>query len=149
MTRAERFKEKLVEEAAFLKSIVGKYLTSEEKNKFRDTFVWREFRKKFSDGVDFISLKKLPKKWNLHHMSLSPYTYTDLNDKLFVSLSSKNHELLHHFYGMYRKDRAVLDRFKELLDRMCEINEDKDICDYRAEYMRKIKPVKRERKNKK
>jgi hypothetical protein len=148
MTRAERLKEKLLEEALFLKSIVGKYLTSDDKNRFRDTSVWKTFRKKFSNKPDALSLKKLPKRWNLHHMSLSPYNYTCLDESLFIPLGSKNHEIIHHLYGLYRKDKAILDRLKDILDTMCEINSGKDICDFRTEYMRNNKPVKRERKGK-
>lgn len=127
MTRAERLKEKLLEETRFLKSIEGKYLTSDDKNKFRNTSVWKTFRKKFCGKLDALSLKKLPKRWNLHYLSLSPYNYTRLDESFFIPLGSKNHEIIHHLYGLYRKDKAVLDRLKDILDLMCEINSGKEI----------------------
>lgn len=137
MTRAEQKREKLKKEEEFVESLKGKYLNQQEKSKFRNTSIWKEFRKKFSKTVDAITLRKLPKRYNLHHLSLSPYEYTNLKMNRFVPLSSSMHDAVHLFYNYYRKDRNVLKRLKKILDLMVEINDGKDICDYRKENKKK------------
>jgi len=133
MTREELKKEKLRKEKEFLKSIEGKYLNQQEKSKFRETSVWKEFRKKFIGKEDPVTLKKLTKKFNLHHLSLSPKEYQNLKMNRFVPLGSQCHDVVHWLYGYYRKDRNIIKRLKSLLDRMIQINDGKDICDYRKE----------------
>ncbi len=133
MTRKELKEKKLKEEKKFLESIKGKYLNQNEKSKFRTTSVWKEFRKRFVSRTDPVTLKKLPKRFNLHHMCLNPLEYQNLKMDLFEALSPAVHDNLHWLYGYYRKDKDVLKRIKKLLDRMVEINDGKDICDYRKE----------------
>ena len=133
MTRKELKEKKLKEEKKFLESIKGKYLNQNEKSKFRTTSVWKEFRKRFIGKVDPVTLKKLPKRFNLHHMDLCPKNYTDLKANKFVALGNKPHEIIHYLYGYYRYDKDILKRIKKILDLMVEINDGKDICDYRKE----------------
>lgn len=137
MTRAEQKKEKLKKEQDFIESCKGKYLNQQEKSKFRETTVWKEFRKKFVGKQDPITLKKLTKKFNLHHLSLSPFEYTNLKPDRFIPLGSQCHDFLHWCYGYYRKDKNFIKRLKRELDRMVEINDGKDICDYRKEMKKK------------
>ncbi len=47
--------------------------------------------------------------------------------------------LLEFLYGYYRKDKQILKRLKRILDRMVEINDGKDICDYKKELNKKSK----------
>ena len=133
MTRKELQLEKAKKEKAFLESIKNKYLNQQEKTKFRETSVWKEFRKRFSGRQDPITLKKLPKRYNLHHMDLSPLNYSNLKMDRFVPLGSTTHDIVHYLYGYYRKDKEILKRLKKILDKMVEINDGKDICDYRKE----------------
>ena len=133
MTRKEMKEKKLKEERKFLESIKGKYLNQQEKSKFRNTSVWKDFRKKFIGKVDPITLKKLPKRFNLHHLNLCPKNYTDLRMDSFVPLNSSTHDIVHYIYGYYRHDKQILKRLQKILDLMVEINDGKDICDYRKE----------------
>ena len=133
MTRKEQKILKLKKEEEFLKSIQGKYLNQTEKSKFRETTVWKEFRKKFIGKQDPITLKKLPKRFNLHHMNLRPDCYMELKMDNFEALNGTTHDLVHYLYGYYRKDKNILKRLQRILDRMVEINDGKDICDYRKE----------------
>jgi len=138
VTREEQKKEKLKKEQDFIKSIKGKYVNQSEKSKFRETTVWKEFRKKFVGKQDPITLKKLPKRFNLHHMNLCPLDYTELKMDSFVPLNGTTHDLVHYLYGYYRKDKNVLKRLKTVLDKMVEINDGKDICDYKKELKKQI-----------
>lgn len=139
MTRKEQQIEKAKKEKQLLESFKGKYLNQQEKAKFRETSVWKEFRKKFSGKQDPITLKKLPKRYNLHHMNLNSCFYTELKESNFVPLNGTTHDIVHFLYGYYRKDKNVLKRLKKILDKMIEINDGKDICDFRKEYKEKSK----------
>lgn len=133
MTREEQKKEKLKKEQEFIESIKGKALNQQEKSKFRETTVWKDFRNPFKGEVDPITLKKLPKRFNLHHMCLNPSEYIILKKDRFVPLNGTTHDIVHYLYGYYRKDKDVLKRLKRILDCMVEINDGKDICDYKKE----------------
>lgn len=131
MTRIEKQKKKLEDEEIFLKSIEGVYLSSDQKEKFRKTSVWKNFKKSFSTKVDAISLKKLPKRWQLHHMDLNPSHYSNLNKDAFIPLNGLTHKLTHYLYSIYRNDKDVLKRLKKILDKMDKINNGMDILDYK------------------
>ena len=132
MKRSELIKARLVEENSFIKSIKGKCLTSLEKSKFRRTRFWKEFRSGFKDKVDPITLKKVPKNFQLHHMRLDPCKYTDLDEKYFVPLNGTTHDILHYLYEYYRKDKTILKRIEFLLDEMVEWNDSKNIRDFKS-----------------
>ena len=139
MTRAEQKKEKLKKEKEFIESIKGKALNQQEKAKFRETTVWKDFRNPFKGEVDPITLRKLPKRFALHHLCLNPREYMVLIKSRFRPHNSKMHEILHYLYGYYRKDRDILKRLKKELDLMVELNDGKDICDYKKELNKKSK----------
>lgn len=131
MTRAEKQKKKLEDESAFIESINGIYLSSELKEKFRKTSKWKDFKKGFSTDVDAISLKKLPKRWQLHHMDLDPSHYTILKKDNFLPLNGLSHKLVHYLYSIYRNDKDVLKRLKKILDKMDMLNNGMDILNYK------------------
>lgn len=133
MTREEKRKEKERIEKEFIDSLKNKNITSEQKAKFRTTSIWKNFKKSFTDTVkiDPVSLRKLPKRAQLHHMNLSPKSYTDLKKSNFVLVNGEVHEIIHYLYGIYRKDRDVLKRLKKILDKMVELNNGLDILDYK------------------
>lgn len=96
-----------------------------EKKRFRQTKAWKEFRerKRKQTKKDFVTGKSLTGKWELHHLDLNPSNYTNLEvEDNFIPLNSRTHTLIHFLYIYYRKDRKVLDRVKEVLDRMIELN---------------------------
>lgn len=131
MTRAEQKKEKLKKEQELIKSFKGKHLNGIEKGKFRQTTVWKEFRSRFKGQTDPITLKKIPKRFQLHHLDLNPENYTDLKYDKFIPLNGTTHDIVHYLYGYYRKDKDILKRIKKVLDRMVELNDGKDIKDFK------------------
>lgn len=96
------------------------------KTKFRASKEWKDFRHYMNvkqEGLDFISKTKLRKYANLHHLDLDPEHYQDIsNDNNFVYVNNGMHDVIHYLYTYYRKDVSVLDRLKQVLDRMLEIN---------------------------
>jgi len=103
-------------------------MTDYEQNRdsFRKSKTWENFRKvKFADSSkDYITHKKLKANYPLHHLDLNPDNYQDLsNISHFENLNRESHSWVHEIYKYYRKDPKVLDRLKEVLDRMVEINQ--------------------------
>lgn len=99
---------------------------AKKKANFRGSKVWTEFRKykREHDCVDYVTRKKLTPSYNLHHMDLDPDHYQDIsNPDNFACLNSKTHDLVHHLYLYYRKDPDVINRLRDVLERMVEINE--------------------------
>ena len=95
------------------------------KAKFRKTKEWSEFRKRIFDkqeGKDVITGKKLYKGYNVHHCDMSEANYDKLIEENFIAVNKNTHETLHFLFRYYKKDPTVLDRFKEVLDRMSELN---------------------------
>ena len=130
MTRQEQHLEKLKKEQKFINSIKEQKIDGKTKGKFRLTDTWKNFRKLFDKQVDPITLKKLPKRYNLHHLVLDPAKYTELDESKFRPHSNGIHDLIHTLYGYYRKDKRILDRIKEELDIMVELNDGKDVKDF-------------------
>lgn len=97
-----------------------------KKASFRNSAKWKKF-KHFKNveqgGVCYITHKKLPKGATLHHLNLDESLYQDLSKpENFVYLCKSMHEVIHTIWRYYKNDPAVLDRIKEVLDRMVEIN---------------------------
>ena len=95
------------------------------KAKFRQSKEWKEFRKKVfdkQDGKDIITGKKLYKGYNTHHLDMSAENYDKLIEENFVALNKQTHETVHTLFRYYQKDPNILDRLKEVLDRMKELN---------------------------
>ena len=92
---------------------------------FRARKVWKDFKakkKKECGGLDLITLHKLGRRWELHHEDLREENYTVLNDN-FLCCNNLTHKFIHWCYGYYIKDPAIIDRLKEELERMKEINQ--------------------------
>lgn len=97
-------------------------MTSAERTNFRKRKAWTEFRETFKKEKDALTGSKLSKRFNLHHLDMNPQHYDDLSHREnFVPLNSKSHDLLHFLLPYYKKDPAVLNRLKDLLDRMIEL----------------------------
>jgi len=88
--------------------------TQKAKRDFRNSKIWRLFRKdKMNEqkNICFISKRKLTGRWNLHHrLHSTKYAeehYTDIsNPENFICLNKKQHDLLHDLiYGYVKYGR--------------------------------------------
>lgn len=96
-----------------------------KKRKFRQSKKWKDFRHCLNvkqDGRCYITKSKLRKLSAVHHLDLNPDNYDDLKEENFVFVLHSIHDVIHSLYPYYKKDRAVLDRLKEVLDKMVELN---------------------------
>jgi hypothetical protein len=103
--------------------------TQKAKKKFRQTKEWKNFRKLMfskSGKVDRITQKPLRKGWQLHHLLLDETRYAELDEENFVCLNNLTHKFVHWCYGYYQKDPAIIDRIRAELEKMKEINIDKN-----------------------
>ena len=96
-----------------------------DKTRFRQSARWKRYRNyRKKDKVDCITLKPLRRGWNLHHLDLDENNYEDLSDDShFEPLNKKTHDTVHFLYGYYVKDKGILDRLADLLERMRVIND--------------------------
>lgn len=96
------------------------------KKKFRGSKAWKSLRHQKNveqGGKDPITLGKLSKTCNLHHLDLREENYEKIDDSThFVLLNKLTHDAVHFLYKYYVKDRTVIDRLKGVLDKMVEIN---------------------------
>ena len=95
------------------------------KAKFRQTKEWREFRKRIFDkqeGKDVITGKKLYKGYNVHHCDMSPENYDKLIEENFIAVNKSTHEVIHALFRYYKNDKDILNRIKQVLDKMTELN---------------------------
>ena len=77
------------------------------------------------DHRDYITGKKLVKGFNVHHLKTEQGSeeYCDIsNESDFIPLNSQCHKLLHYIFTYYMKDKTVIDRLVEILDKMCELS---------------------------
>lgn len=96
-----------------------------KKAAFRRTKIWKNFRQKMFDkqnGKDYITGKKLYKRFNVHHCNMSVDDYDKLDEENFVALNSQMHDTVHILFRYYKNDKTVLEKLKEVLDKMCELN---------------------------
>ena len=94
-------------------------MTTVEQTKFRRTKAWkswREYMKSVQGGKCYITGSKLRKTSQLHH--LDPKHYDLLEQERFVFLLSSRHDVIHAIYRYYRKDKTVIDRITEVLEKM-------------------------------
>lgn len=95
------------------------------KAQFRATKAWKEFRQKMFDkqnGKDYITGKKLYKGYNVHHCDMSAENYDKLIEENFFALNKQMHDTVHTLFRYYKTDKTILDRLKQVLDKMCELN---------------------------
>ena len=95
------------------------------KAKFRKTKEWREFRKIIFDkqnGKDIITGKKLYKCYNVHHLDMSADNYDKLIEENFIAVNKATHEALHFLFRYYKNDKDILNRIKQVLEKMTELN---------------------------
>lgn len=95
------------------------------KAQFRATKAWKEFRLRMfekQNSLDFVTGKKLYKGWNLHHADMSTKNYDKLIEDNFFALNKATHDCIHFLFRYYQKDKTILDRVKQVLDKMVELN---------------------------
>lgn len=146
MTREEKKKEKQQKEKEFVKSLKGKYLTKKLKDLYRETDVWKQFRKSFyisgikilKNGkskeiinIDYFTGNKLTKRFNLHHLNLDSHFYTELEKENYIPLNPQSHDCLHWFYTQCCKDEYFEDRFLRIVHKMLSMNNFKDVKDFK------------------
>lgn len=96
------------------------------KRKLRGTKAWKTLRHEKNieqGGIDPLTNKKLSKTANLHHMDLNSEHYLDIEDhERFLMLNKNSHDTIHFLYNYYVKDREIINRLVDILDKMVEIN---------------------------
>ena len=124
MTREERKKEKKKKELEFVNSLSGKRLTSILKNKFRNTFIWKDFRIKIKNKrkTDALTGRKLTKTWNLHHIRTDSRFYTDLDEDFYMALNNEQHNVWHIIYEEVRKDPQYIRKLEESINYALKLN---------------------------
>ena len=98
---------------------------SEKKAKLRATKEWKTFRTKVSEKQgkkDFITGKPLRKGYNCHHLDMSAENYDKLVEENFIAVNKQTHDALHFLFRYYKNDKDILEKFKEVLDKMVELN---------------------------
>lgn len=98
------------------------------KEKFRKSREWKEFRSKMAvlaNHRDYITGKRLVKGYNVHHLRTEQEAenYCDIsNESEFLPLNPQSHKLLHYLFTYYQKDRGIIGRLVEVLDKMVELS---------------------------
>ena len=99
-----------------------------QKEKFRKSKEWKEFRgrmAKLFNHRDYITGRKLVKGFNVHHLRTEQdaENYCDIsNEEEFIPLNSYCHKMLHYLFIFYQKDKTIMNRIREILDKMCDLS---------------------------
>ena len=97
------------------------------KEKFRKSREWRDFRSlmaKMFIHRDYLTGRRLVKGVNVHHLrpEQDEKDYCDIsNQEEFIPLNSYCHKMLHYLFIYYQKDPTIMERLKEILDKMCDL----------------------------
>lgn len=98
-----------------------------KKQKFRESKEWKEFREQKileQKRIDPITNGRLLKASNCHHLCMDESTYDDISDpEKFMVVNKATHKVIHFLYSYYKKDPTVLNRIRDVLDRMVELNQ--------------------------
>lgn len=74
---------------------------------------------------DYITGRKLVKGFNVHHLRTEQdaENYCDIsNEEEFIPLNSYCHKMLHYLFIFYQKDKTIMNRIREILDKMCDLS---------------------------
>lgn len=98
------------------------------KTKFRASSIWKKFRHQVhikDKGIDYVTGKKLLAGCNCHHMDLREENYKDLDDiNRFIMLNKNTHKMIHWLYTYWVKDKDIINRITNLLERMEKYSND-------------------------
>ena len=94
------------------------------KRKVRNSKRWKEFRKELKNKRknDELTNSKLSSRFQLHHLDMSEENYDDFNEDNYCCLNVKSHETIHFLFTYYKKDLSILERLKEILNKMLMLN---------------------------
>lgn len=106
-------------------------LTQKDKHKLRQSADWLKLKRRLIEEfgeIDFITGKPLIQgKMTCHHMDLNPANYANYsNEENFILLNEGTHRLLHQLYNYYEQDEKILEKLKQVMDRMLSINKQKE-----------------------
>lgn len=99
--------------------------TQKSKRKFRQSKEWKSFRqimKKKCGGMDIITGHKLRKGFQVHHRNLDETKYAELTEENFICVNNLTHKVIHWLWTYFQKDEKIIDRLKEEMQRMKELN---------------------------
>ena len=100
--------------------------TQKAKKRLRQTKAWKQLRHDKNveqKGIDPITLGKLSKTCNLHHLDLDEENYSKIDNKdNFILLNKVTHDMIHWLYKYQSKDKQFIDRLMEVVNRMVELN---------------------------
>jgi len=101
---------------------------AKDKRSFRQSSMWKNFRKKKYDeqgGKDWITLKPLTKAFHCHHCDLNADEYSNLeNEGNFIAVGKSTHETIHWClrYVKAYHTMEVLDRLYAEIEREAKLN---------------------------
>ena len=93
--------------------------------KFRQTKEWKTFRIRIAEKQnkkDIITGKPLRKGYNCHHLDMSAENCDKLIEENFIAVNKQTHETIHTLFRYYKNDKDILNRMKQVLDKMIELN---------------------------
>lgn len=95
-------------------------MNRQQRSNFRKSSAWKQFKYKcrMKCSKDFITKEPLVRDWNLHHLDLNVSRYDQLDMDKFLPLNPDTHKLIHELYKLYRKYPGIIDRIKEVLEKM-------------------------------
>ena len=100
--------------------------TQKAKKRLRQTKAWkqlRHYKNVEQKGTDPITLGKLSKTCNLHHLDLDEENYSKIDNKdNFILLNKVTHDMIHWIYKYQSKDKQFIERLMEVVNRMIELN---------------------------
>lgn len=103
-------------------------MNNKERAKFRTSKAWKELRHYKNveqKGIDPITLRKLTKMNNCHHLDTRAEHYNKVDDSSrFVCLNQKTHETVHFLFTYYKNDPRILERLEEYLKLMLQFSND-------------------------
>ena len=101
--------------------------TQKAKKRLRQTKAWKQLRHDKNveqKGIDPITLGKLSKTCNLHHLDLDEENYSKIDNKdNFILLNKVTHDMVHWLYKYQSKDKQFIDRLMEVVNRMIDLND--------------------------
>lgn len=126
--KSHRNKSDLRSESGVKPKKIKKRVVENKKEKFRKSREWKDFRSRVAishNHIDYITQRRLIKGFNAHHLRTNQdiENYCDISrEEEFIPLNSYCHKMLHYIFTYYRKDKDIIRRLVEILDKMVEMS---------------------------